>query len=115
MDNGNNRIASEKYIVEKMIIVFCRGHRHSSNHSSLCPECNELLSYAHKRLDQCRFGESKSFCEQCPIHCYSRQMRARIKEVMRYSGPRMLLYHPGLALKHMASSTLYRLRQRMST
>jgi hypothetical protein len=27
-------------------------------------------------------------------------MREKVKEVMRYSGPRMLLHHPILALRH---------------
>ena len=28
-------------------------------------------------------------------------MRARIREVMRYAGPRMLLSHPLMALRHL--------------
>jgi hypothetical protein len=28
-------------------------------------------------------------------------MRARIREVMRYAGPRMTLYHPVLAIRHL--------------
>jgi hypothetical protein len=27
-------------------------------------------------------------------------MKEKVKKVMRYSGPRMLLHHPGLALHH---------------
>jgi hypothetical protein len=27
-------------------------------------------------------------------------MREKVKKVMRYSGPRMLLHHPGLAMHH---------------
>jgi hypothetical protein len=30
-------------------------------------------------------------------------MRIKIKEVMRYAGPRMILYNPLLALAHLAS------------
>lgn len=83
----------------------------AGGNSQLCPDCLALLQYAHKRLDHCRFGEEKTFCEQCPVHCYSRDMRAKIKEVMRYAGPRMLLHHPFLAVKHIISSTNYKIRK----
>lgn len=107
---AKSRIAAEKEVVEKMIAVYCRGQGHQKG--SLCPECLSLLQYARKRLDHCRFGEEKSFCEQCPVHCYGRDMRAKIKAVMRYSGPRMLLYHPLLAVGHLISSAAYRHRKR---
>jgi hypothetical protein len=35
------------------------------------------------------------------VHCYRAQQRERIRRVMRYSGPRMLLAHPLLALLHL--------------
>lgn len=105
-----SRIAAEKEVVEKMIAVYCRGQGHPKG--GLCPECLALLEYARKRLDHCRFGEEKTFCEQCPVHCYNREMRARIKAVMRYAGPRMLVHHPLLAVKHLISSAMYRQRKR---
>ena len=43
----------------------------------------------------------KSFCSVCPVHCYSKDMRAQVREVMRYSGPRMLLHYPLTTLRHM--------------
>jgi hypothetical protein len=33
--------------------------------------------------------------------CYTPDMRERIRAVMRFSGPRMLLHHPWLALMHL--------------
>ena len=33
-------------------------------------------------------------------------MRERIKKVMKFSGPRMLLYHPFMAVWHVVSSRL---------
>jgi len=35
------------------------------------------------------------------VHCYAPEMREKIKEVMRYAGPRMLLSHPILAIAHL--------------
>lgn len=134
---ARSRIVKEKEVVGKMMAVYCRGSGHGNGHVSergsgrgsehgserggsghiggkgngrLCPECAELMDYASKRLTHCRFGEEKTFCKHCPVHCYNREMRARIRSVMRYSGPRMMLHHPWTALDHLASSALYQLR-----
>jgi len=62
------------------------------------------MEYAFARLDRCPFGENKTACKQCTVHCYKPQMREKMKQVMRYAGPRMLLYSPGAALRHMMES-----------
>lgn len=67
----------------------------------LCPQCQALLDYAHKRLERCRFGEDKPSCTRCPVHCYKPAMREQIRQVMRYSGPRMLLHNPIMAIRHL--------------
>ena len=69
--------------------------------SSLCPQCQELLTYAHQRLERCKFGNEKPSCTRCPVHCYKPAMRQQIRQVMRYSGPRMLLHNPVLAIRHL--------------
>ena len=92
------RIAREKRTIRAMVRVYCRGHGHTGR--PLCPECRELMDYALGRLDRCPFGEEKATCAKCPVHCYKPAMRARVREVMRYAGPRMLLHHPVLALLH---------------
>lgn len=93
-----HRIEQEKAMVAEMIRMYCRKHE---GNGSLCPNCQELLEYAHGRLDQCRYGEDKPTCKRCPVHCYRPEMKERIKAVMRWSGPRMILYHPVAALKHL--------------
>lgn len=80
-----------------MIEIYCRA-RHGGR---LCAECEELYQYAVCRLDRCPFGADKPTCAQCPIHCYKPAMRERVKTVMRYAGPRMLLRHPLLAIWHL--------------
>jgi hypothetical protein len=59
-----------------------------------------LLGYAHQRLEVCPFQEQKPASNHCTAHCYARDMRSRIKDVIRYAGPRMLLRHPWLSLMH---------------
>ena len=93
-----SRIENEKKTVEQMIRLYCRlkeGNR------TFCPDCQALLEYAHKRLNLCKFGERKSTCRKCPVHCYKPDMRSRMQEVMRFAGPRMMIYHPLEALKHL--------------
>ncbi|MDD5815000.1 MAG: nitrous oxide-stimulated promoter family protein [Marinilabiliaceae bacterium] len=91
------RIESEKNIIEIMIRLYCR-RRLGQN--ELPQEYQDLLSYAHKRLDHCKFGENKTSCKRCPIHCYAPAMRSLMRQVMRWCGPRMLLYHPIITIKH---------------
>ena len=88
----------EKKTVEAMIRLFCHDNHETD---SLCDDCSELLAYSGARLDHCPFGDEKPKCSHCEVHCYKPEMRERITEVMRYSGPRMLLHHPVMALRHL--------------
>lgn len=60
----------------------------------------EMIAYATNRLEHCPHGENKPTCKNCPIHCYKKEYREQMKQIMRFSGPRIMLYHPILALKH---------------
>lgn len=89
----------EKRIVSLMIGIYCHG-RHKTPRGSFCPECEQLREYAHKRSDLCRFMETKTFCSKCSVHCYKPDMRDKIRTVMRYAGPRMIIYYPIEAVHH---------------
>ena len=93
----NSRIEEEKKVVEQMIRLYCQK---KEGNGELCPKCHELPDYAHSRLDRCRYGEEKPTCKKCPVHCYRPDMKERVRAVMRWSGPRMMLYHPVAAIKH---------------
>ncbi len=95
---ANGRLAREWKTIRAMLQLFCR-HHHGSG-APLCPECQSLLDYAGVRLERCRFGTEKPTCAKCPVHCYQRDRRTQIKEVMRFAGPRMLWTHPILSLRH---------------
>jgi hypothetical protein len=92
------RIEREKVTIRKMIGIYCRHHHHTKK--SLCPECDELLKYAEARVDKCIFGVNKPVCAECKVHCYKKDMRERVRQVMRYAGPRMIFRHPVLAIMH---------------
>jgi len=85
-----------------MIRMYCRD-RHGVK-SGLCAECQELREYALARLMACPFNENKTVCAQCRVHCYQPVRRDKMKEVMRYSGPRMMFRHPLLAIRHVIES-----------
>lgn len=94
------RIENEKTALTKMIYIYCKGHKHGP---LLCEDCEKLLDYSLLRLDKCVHGEDKPFCSKCAVNCYKSDMRSEIKKVMRYSGARLLLYHPVIALRHIFS------------
>lgn len=92
----------ELQAVTRMIEIYCRGkHGHTG---SLCKDCQELMNYAHSRIQNCPFMETKTFCSNCKVHCYSPDMRIKIKEVMKFSGPRIMLYYPIMCIKHVLTS-----------
>jgi hypothetical protein len=93
------RIAREKKTVQKMIGLTCWSNHWSKD--SLCAECQDLLNYAVFRIDHCPYGEDKPTCLNCPIHCYRPDMQEKIRQLMRYSGPRMLFRHPLLTVCHL--------------
>ena len=83
----STRIRQEQEIVAQMVRIYCRQ--------------KELLQYAHARLSHCPFGEKKTTCRLCPVHCYKPDRRKKMQEVMRFTGPRMILYHPTAAIRHL--------------
>lgn len=93
-----SRIDNEKRVVEQMIRLYCKRHL---NLQDIDEEHEALIVYAHKRLDGCKFGEKKPACKRCKIHCYKPDMREKIRAIMRWAGPRMLLYDPIAAIKHL--------------
>lgn len=111
--------AREAQMVSQMIALWCRGHHGRGRVGeqtaggdaparvklgfraiTLCPECAELREYAVARIERCPHMGTKTFCSACPSHCYRPAMREKIREVMRWSGPRMIRYRPITAIRH---------------
>ena len=91
-------MAREFMTVKAMIRIYCNDTHESAN--DICEDCTELIVYAGKRLNKCPYAQEKPTCANCPIHCYKPDMRVKIREVMRYAGPRMIYRHPGMAIMH---------------
>lgn len=92
----------EKQMVSQMITLYCRRTHHTRG--ALCPDCAALNQYACARSDRCPFMETKTFCSNCRVHCYKPDMREKIRIVMRFSGPRMIFYHPVAAIRHVVET-----------
>lgn len=92
----------EKHIVAQMIGLYCR-KKHGTK-GELCESCAALKEYAWMRSDKCPFMESKTFCSNCKVHCYKQEMREKIREVMKFAGPRMIFVDPVMAIGHVIES-----------
>jgi hypothetical protein len=95
-------MAREQRTLAAMVRIHCRGRHRSEGPAGEvpCAACRDLIAFAGFRLRRCPHGDLKPTCARCPIHCYLPARREQVREVMRYAGPRMLLRHPVLALRH---------------
>ena len=96
----------ERKLIPVMIRKYCRGNR--GTRGGLCEECTALTEYALFRLEKCPFKVNKKFCSLCKIHCYKPDMREKIKDVMKWSGPRMIITHPVFAMGHVFQMIKYK-------
>lgn len=101
------RLEREARTLEAMVRLYCRG-AHGGKGDAPCPACAELQAYALERLGRCLFKEGKPVCGRCPVHCFKPAMRERMRQVMRYSGPRLMYRHPVLAFLHLADALRFR-------
>jgi len=88
----------EELTLKKMIGIYC--HKFHGMENSLCEDCYALLDYSSDRLERCPFEDRKSTCKNCRVHCFKKSMREKVREIMKYSGPRLLLRNPLLTLLH---------------
>jgi hypothetical protein len=85
-----------------MIDLYCLHHHGGGKR---CESCQKLYLYARQRSLKCPLGEEKTACGKCPIHCYRPEMKAEIRKVMKFSGPKMVRSHPILAMQHLWMTT----------
>ncbi len=83
--------------VSVMIELYCNKLH---NAEGLCDDCKQLLNYSEAKIRKCPHYKSKIPCRNCTVHCYKKPFKEKIRKVMRFSGPRMIIYHPILAFYH---------------
>lgn len=80
---AGKRILREIKTVTRMVELYEQRHPAPAD----TPEhYRDLLAYAVKRLEKCRYGEDKPACKQCPVHCYQPKPREEMKVIMRWAG-----------------------------
>ena len=99
MKPSKTHLEQEYKTIKTMIQMYCKIFHDCDD--GVCHECTDLFKYAEERLNNCKFGEDKPTCDTCPIHCYKPEMREKIREVMRFAGPRMIYSHPIMGFKHL--------------
>jgi len=98
LESKYNEIVREQKVVEIMIQMYCiKTHKYNKE---LCSSCKDLKNYAFEHLNKCKYGNRKPTCRNCETHCYSPAMKEKIISVMRFSGPRMIFYHPIFAFQY---------------
>ena len=86
--------------VRCMIEIYCRGN-HNTKKGELCQECQDVMTYAESRVQHCPHMTHKTFCAMCKTHCYAPTYREKVRQIMRYSGPRMLWRSPIMTIRHL--------------
>ncbi|PSW33385.1 nitrous oxide-stimulated promoter family protein [Photobacterium phosphoreum] len=96
------QLNTEFNTITAMIDLYClRHHQPNTGKFQHCADCEQFRTYVKQRLDRCPYGEKKPSCKQCPIHCYKPQQKLKSQTIMRYSGPKMLVKHPIMAIRHL--------------
>ncbi|MBN2510555.1 MAG: nitrous oxide-stimulated promoter family protein [Spirochaetales bacterium] len=85
-----------------MHCIYCRGvHNNVTGNGSLCDACDDLFRYSIERTRSCKWKEKGRLCSACEVHCFSKEKRAAILQIMRYAGPRLVFTHPLLAFRYL--------------
>lgn len=98
MDKLQKKREEEIKAVTEMIGIFCQDV-HKTDGVELCPECEELLEYIKKRVNSCPRMAEKTLCSECRTHCYAPNRQQRIKQIMHYSGSKLALRSPVMAVR----------------
>ena len=122
---AERQVAKDTRLLGDFAVIYCKGNHPDAERTPLdspgaalgvygrrppvvCSECAELLEYAEKRRAFCP-KDPKPFCSYCDTHCYNDDMRERMRDVMRYAGPRSVLRgHAIDSVKHLIEGRRHR-------
>jgi hypothetical protein len=101
------KLQKDLRLLAKFVQVFCK-HKHAERAKApfalkthdvdslcrpgplLCAPCARLLGHAFIKRTRCPY-DPKPMCKKCPTHCYAQHCRDEMREVMKYSGRRLVL------------------------
>jgi hypothetical protein len=93
---------SDIRLIGKFVEVYCAGKHAAVGRPSLalpaglgerrfCSECAAFVSYAIERRLKCPLEAEKPSCKHCRIHCYAPRQLEKVREIMSYSGRRLMM------------------------
>jgi Nitrous oxide-stimulated promoter len=85
--------------LQSLFPIYC-GKYHSSEKGELCDSCSAELEYAIHKTKICPEKDQGKTCSDCKVHCFEAEHRERIKEIMRFAGPRLIWSHPLLSVRY---------------
>ena len=62
---------------------------------------DKMIEYCQTQLSHCRWQDEKPPCKFCTSHCYAKKQREQVRLIMRWMGPRMVLYAPLEVVRHL--------------
>ncbi len=102
METLNRQQKKDIRLIGKFVEVYCNAkHRGAGQlpaplpaglgERTLCPECSLFLEYAIFKRMKCPLEAEKPTCKHCRIHCYDKPRRDMIREIMSYSGRKLMM------------------------
>lgn len=89
-------------LIGKFVEVYCAG-RHGAverapfllpeglGERRVCSECTAFMEYAVTKRIKCPLEAEKPSCKHCRIHCYGKAQREKVREIMSYSGRKLMM------------------------
>lgn len=102
METMTKQQKSDIKLIGKFVEIYCAGKHGASDRSTvtlpgglgsrtICPSCAAFLEYAVTKRMKCPLEAEKPTCKRCRIHCYAPQQRQLVREIMSYSGRKLIL------------------------
>ncbi|MDD5287405.1 MAG: nitrous oxide-stimulated promoter family protein, partial [Desulfuromonadaceae bacterium] len=102
METASKQQKKDIRLIGKFVEVYCVGKHAGSvkepfllpdnlGERSICAECAVFMAYAVKRRLKCPLESEKPSCKHCRVHCYAKPQLAKVKEIMEYSGKKLML------------------------
>lgn len=92
----------EKKMISQMIALYC--HRNHHTRGAPLSRVRGAERLRPRPLRALPVHGDEDLLRQLPRARYKPDMREKIRAVMRFSGPRMIFYHPVAAIRHVVET-----------
>ncbi len=79
---SNNKLELKRkraeQMVNQMIRLYCKKNHKDQSTDGLCEECKGLYLRVFKKREAGVLYETKTFCNNCTVHCYSPEAKEKI-------------------------------------